>query len=374
MYRRVGGLALLALLLALAFVPNTARADLGALCWSDPTSGPPGTKFAIYCTGFSPNTHVNAYVVEPDGRAVSAGQVVGFISNAQGGDILTDKDGNASFWWQSQDGSEEQPAGGTFAHQLGDWTWVVHELGLTQTIVTQGEVSVHIESVDRPQSGAVLSSETTDNQTFNFYGAGFVRDEFVNIWVSLPADCSGRSNVEAASADDPFYQGLFDGFFGPSTVKANEFGEINFPIAFSERACRGYYKVTAYSPKSGLGAINEILVGGNAILESLGIYINVTPSSVDALNPIVTILGSGWDAFEEINCWSTRPDGRSFALGTVKADASGSFAWDTHISGFDSFAPYASEEPGVWSVTCHAPADGHTALTTVIVHALTSDP
>lgn len=373
MYRRTGWLALIAALMLLAFGASSARADWGALCWSDPTSGPPGTKFGIYCTGFSPNTHVNAYVVEPDGRAISAGQVVGFVSNVDGGDILTDKDGNASFWWVSA-GGEAQPGGGSFAHQIGDWTWVVHQLGLTQSVVAQGQTTVTIESQSWDKSGAWLSYSSDDKANFSFWGSGFRRDEYVNIWVSMPANCSGRSNVEGASADDPYYQGLFDGFFGPNTVKANEYGEISFPISFSERACRGWYAASVYAPGSGYGAKVEFEVGGNAIIETLGQSISVTPSSVDALYPWVTILGSGWDSWAPVSCWSTRPDGRSFSLGTTKADASGYFAWDVAISGNDSFAPYASEEPGLWSMTCNDPTTGQTALTTVLVHALTSDP
>jgi len=323
--------------------------------------------------GFSPNTHVNAYVVEPDGRAVSAGQVFGFTSNVDGGDILTDQYGNASFWWASA-GGEALAGGGSFAHQLGDWTWVVHELGLTKSVVAEGQTTVHVESKDWIRYGGELTSSSDDKMNYTFYGRGFWRDEYVNIWVTMPADCSGRANVEAASADDPYYQGLFDGFFGPNTVKADEYGEITFPISFSERACRGWYKVSVYAPKSGYGTIAEFEVGGNAIVETLGQSISVTPDSVDALYPWITILGSGWNGYAPVSCWSTRPDGRSFGLGTAKADANGSFAWDVAISGNDSFAPYASEEPGLWSVTCNDSTSGHTALTTVLVHALTSDP
>jgi hypothetical protein len=346
----------------------------GASCASDPVSGPPGTHFNVHCTGFSGNTYVNAYVVEPDGRAVSAEQIVGFVSNVGGGSILTNAAGEASFTWQSQDGRQEQPGGGTFAHQLGDWTWVVHELGLAKTVVAQGQATVRIEAYHWEQTGATLHSETVDYALHTFRGSGFWRDEYINIWVSLPLNCSGRANVEGASADDPLFQGLFDGFIGPNTVKANERGEIEFSILFTTRACRGYYKVTAYAPGSGYGAIAEIAVGGDAILESFGVSITAVPDSIDALDPILTLLGDGWGADAQVNCWSTRPDGRSFNLGTAKADAAGHFAWDVHISGFDSYAPLASEEPGLWSITCRAPGAGDTALTRVMVHALTSDP
>lgn len=374
MLRRVGLCSTLILLLALALAARASAAASGALCSADPFAGPPGTRFHLVCSGFSPNTYLNAYLVEPDGRAVSGGQVVGFTSNVGNGNILTDKDGNAEFWWQSQNGSIEQPGGGAFAHQLGQWTWVVHELGPNRAVTIQGEVSIRIQAYAWEQSGATLTATSTNLMNYGFSGAGFVRDEYVNIWVTLPPNCSGRANVEGASADDPFFQGLFDGFFGPSTVKANERGEISFSIVFTARACRGLYSVTTYAPGSGYGAITQIEVGGQAVPNSPGAAIAAMPSSLDALNPVLTILGSGWSAGDAVNCWSTRPDGRSFAVGNVTADAGGTFALDALISGGDSFAPLASEEPGVWSLTCRAPGTGKTALTQVTVHALTVDP
>lgn len=375
MHRRVPVLIFTFILAFAALVSTVAPARAaGATCSSDPTAGPPGTNFTITCAGFTPNTHVNAYVVEPDGRAVTASQVVGFHSNAANSDILTDASGNATFTWASQDGRTELFGGGAFADQIGDWTWVVHELGLAQTVVAEGQVKMTIQAFHWTQTGAALAAQTTDDNLFSFSGTGFTRDEYVNLWVSLPANCSGRDNVEASSADDPLFQGLFDGFIGPNTVKADETGTISFTIFFTSRACRGTYSVSAYALGSGNGAITQIRVGGDAISETPGVSVDAVPDSIDALNPVLTLLGDGWGSSTQINCWSTRPDGRSFTLGTVQADAAGHFAWDVHISDSDSFSPFASEEPGLWSITCRAPGSGATALTKIMVHALTSDP
>lgn len=372
MYRRVLLLALVAVLVGLALASPTQAA--GASCWSDPVSGPPGTSFYIYCAGFSANTHLNTYVVEPDGRAVSGGQVTGFASNLGNGDILTDAYGEANFVWHSQDGGQALQFGGSFSHQLGAWTWVVHELGSNQSVVAQGKTTVVVQANAYDTSGAALDVTTNDHQTFWVYGSGFWRDEIVNVWVTLPAACSGRANVEAAGADDPAIQGLYDGFSGPSNVKADEEGNIVFPLEFSSRACLGWYSVTARALGSGYGAIADFEVKGDAVTETLDRWIQVTPDSVSALNPWVTVDGGGWDAWEGINCWSTRPDGRTFSLGTVTADGSGYFSWSGHLSNNDSFSPFASEEPGMWYVTCRSPGDGHTALTSLWVMALASDP
>lgn len=373
MRRWLGGLFFAVLMSAMWF-GQSASADSGAQCAADPVSGAPGTKFTMTCTGFAPNTYVNAYVVEPDGRAIGGMQVVGFTSNVGNGNILTDADGAARFVWQSEGGTRELGGGGSFAHQLGNWTWVVHQLGAAQSIVRSAQVQLTIEAANWEQVGASLSATSNHWSSFNFSGSGFWRDEYVNLWVTLPPNCSGRSNVEGASADDPYFQGLFDGFFGPNTVKANERGEIAFTIVFTARACRGEYHATAYAPGSGYGAITAFQVSGDALTLSSNRRILAVPTAVNALNPALTILGSQWEANQAVSCWSTRPDGRTFDLGTVKSDAGGSFALDTHISGFDSIAPYASEEPGVWSVTCRAVGGGGAALTNVTVHALTVDP
>lgn len=369
MHRKIGLFMLLACtFLGLGLLATPAQAA-GAKCWSDPTSGPPGTSFYIWCSGFSPNIHVNVYVVEPDGRAVSAAQITGFTSNVGGASILTDLAGNAAFWWHSAGGGNQG-----FAHQIGTWTWVVHELGPGNTVVAQGTTSVTIESVAAPLSGAKLYASTSDWMTWSFTGSGFARDETVNVWVSLPANCSGRLNVEAALADEPAIQGLFDGFVGPSNVKADEGGNIAFTIVFSSRACRGFYTVSARALGSGAGAEVTIEVRGGSVAESVGASLTVVPDSVDALNSNITLLGSGFGASTVVNCWATRPDGRTFKVGDVKTDAGGSFALTAHASGMDSFAPYASEEPGWWAATCRAPSNGTTAIARFLVYGLTSDP
>src|SRR5262249_47924174 len=156
------------------------------------------------------------------------GQVVQFSSNVGNGNLMTDAEGNASFVWHTQNGTVEQPGGGTFGHQIGQWIWVVNELGLGQTIVNQAQTPVTIQGKPWNGTGASLNVASGNPDVFDFSGSGFVRDEYVNVWVTLPPNCSGRSNVEGASADDPFYQGFFDGFSGPNTVKANERGNISF--------------------------------------------------------------------------------------------------------------------------------------------------
>lgn len=372
--RRVGFISLLFTLCALILHSAPAHAA-GASCTVEPASGPPGTRFQIYCTGFTPNTHLNTYVVEPDGRAVSGAQVVGFRSVLGAtGSARSDPYGNAWFWWQSQDGREPLPFGGTFAHQLGDWTWVIHELAPGGAVALQGQVTVHLENSPWEQSGARLAVSSKDKVNWDFVGIGFLPNEAVNTWVTLPVNCSGRTDVEAASAEDPWLSGVFDGFYGPSVVKADEDGNIEFSVLFRPEACRGEYKLTAYAPGSGRGAEVAFTVEGMVPQLGSGQTLMTAPATVDALAPRLTLLGSGFSANAQVNCWTTRPDGRSFAVGTARTDASGSFALDTSASGGDSNAPLASEEPGIWSATCRVPNTDDAAFAVFTVFALTSDP
>src|SRR4051794_306432 len=63
--------AALALLGLGAMAAPAAHAGTQATCWTDPTSGPIGTVFTVYCAGFSRDTILNTYYVEPDGAAIA---------------------------------------------------------------------------------------------------------------------------------------------------------------------------------------------------------------------------------------------------------------------------------------------------------------
>ncbi len=365
MYRRLG--LYIAVVIAFLFVVTPAHATGGATCSSTPVSGPPGTAFTFTCTGFSPNTIVNAYVAEPDGRAIGGSQVSGFISNLGNGSIVTDKTGTATFTWQTAGGG----AAG-YAVQFGTWTWVVHELGKGGQVVTEGQTSIDITALAAIQSGALLSVTPSTGTIFNFTGANFAPFEMVNTWVTLPLGCSGRSNVEGASAAEPLIQGYYDGFYGPNTVKADKDGNIAFSLVFYPQACRGFYAVTAHALGSDRGGTASFEVIGSAVKPDA--LLTAAPSAVNATAPFLTLLGSGFVGGTQVNCWTTRPDSRDFEVGTATVDSSGNFVLSIHASGFDSVWPFSSEEPGVWYATCGAPSGGTTAITSFMVTSLTSDP
>lgn len=349
----------------------------GASCTASPGAGEPGTVFAFECSGFSPNTYMNVYVVEPDGRALSAGVMTGYHSNVGSyvyadGSVRTDLAGNASFWWASEGG-----AAYGFSHQIGTYTWVATQPGPAGSVLAQGQVTIELTSVQAPQAGASLWVASQDGYSFTFSGSGFTPLENVNIWTSVPATCSGRNNADPASAVEPRIQGGFEGLAGPNTVRASLAGYIDFTIDFKEVACLGEYGVTARALTSGAGGIVWIKLSGNAVTTSTGATLWVSPDILPANAPYLTIYASGFPADTNVNCWTTRPDGRAFRVGladSAHVDASGNFSLAVHASDFDSFVPYATEEPGVWFATCREGLSGTTAIATFTLYALESDP
>ncbi len=366
MRRSVGLIILFALLFLPLLLAGPVHAAT-ATCSANPVSGPPGTAFSITCSGFTGNAVVNSYVVEPDGRAVSGSQIVGFTSNIGNGSVLTDSAGRAAFVWQSAGGG----AAG-FADQIGTWTWVVHELAPGGIIAAEGHVAVQVTGNPVSYAGAALTVEPAAGTTFNFTGSGFVPLEVANIWVTTPANCSGRIDVEGASALEPSVQGLLDGLLGPSSVKADSAGNIAFSLVFTPRACRGIYAVTARALGSGIGGTVNFQVTGNAITTNASLA--AMPDTVTAIAPFLTLLGSGFNPGGKVNCWTTRPDGRAFDVGGASVESGGTFSLSIHASGFDSFWPFSSEEPGIWYATCAAPGGGTIAVTSFMVTSLTSDP
>ncbi len=84
---------LLFILAALAMVATPAQAEKGNLvCSVSPAHGPVGTTFSITCSGFSANTILNIYAVEPDGRT-SGLNIYGFFPTS----VKTDATGTAGF-------------------------------------------------------------------------------------------------------------------------------------------------------------------------------------------------------------------------------------------------------------------------------------
>jgi hypothetical protein len=251
----------LAALVALALVPHSALAG-GNLCVADPASAPVGTDINITCSGYSANTWINVYAVEPDGRA-SGIDIYGFFPT----NIKTNAAGVAAFRFTT-----EFP--GAFSAAVGKYTFVVQQIGLGHTILVENHVDVTVAARAENYTGAFLTS-TVDSSPASgsdvaFVGGGFDPFENVNTWVSQPAaaNCSGLGIDQLSlGALGTNSSSLWS---GPGTVKADAAGDIAFSVHFNPSACIGVYTLTARALGSGRAAESSFTIDGKSVTASKG--------------------------------------------------------------------------------------------------------
>ncbi len=320
-------------LLGLAVVPQTnvyAAAD--ATCSSDPSSGPVGTTFVLTCWGYTPNSYVYAYMVEPTGVATSLWSASGAIK--------VDENGSITY---------EQPTkfGNDFALQVGTWGFVAEELGLAKTVLHRGETWFTITGGTEDVGGAVLTASpstvhkpekayshlefiglnlltTEPGETSVLSGSGFMPGEVVSFWVE-PAgggcpSMTQHNSVNAglvvptvgglfinADINQPIYDGVGSQAFGD--IKADAGGNVSAQVAFYVYACEGPWRFVARGNTSGYGAETWITVIGNTVATDA--WLSADPTSASAMYGVVNFSGSGFGANEHITCWITSPQGRT---------------------------------------------------------------
>lgn len=356
-YLKLAAIALAIIALGLAVRPANAAGS----CWVSPgDSAPVGTTFWISCDGYEPNVYTNVYAVEPDGRASSI-NIYGFFPEV----VKADEHGVATFYFKTE-------YDGYYSTAVGHYTFVIHALGLGNAVINEHKVHINVESRAENNSSAWLYNKV-DGRDVWFWGGGFAPWEQVNVWVTQPdgAKCSGlgidQLTLGALGA------GSSSLWYGPETVKADAAGDISFGMHFNSSACIGDYMVTVRGPSTWTAAETGFTINGNSVTETGDVWVKVTPDSVPAYGSYLTIWGGGFHAYEGVNCWFTRPDGRvlSFINVDAKTDASGSFAVGAWL---DDFPPYTSTEPGTWHVTCATPDRVHLGIASFTVYALQTDP
>ena len=340
--------ALFALLLTAsigAFATPAQAATPVPNCTVSPSSGPVGTKFGLSCWGFSPNTIINIYAVEPDGRD-SGLNIYGFFPT----ELKTSAAGKVSFTFATK-------FPGLFSVPPGTYIFIVQQLGPGNTVAYADYAVVTVTGAGQNLGNASLSvvevtrSSDLPNRVFAFSGSGFVPGEAVNNWVTQPpaTECSGlgidQLTLGALGLDSSSL------WFGPGTVKADGSGHISFTATFRPSACRGTYALTSYALVSGRGAFVTFDVTGVSVTQAGVATVWVSPNPVPSYHSDHTVYGSGFPANTGVSCWYTRPDGRVLAFIGVnaKTNGGGSFSAKGHL---DDFPPYTSTEPGWWFVTC----------------------
>lgn len=341
------------ILSVVTLIPTGTALAATAQCTADPVHGRPGTVFSFVCSGFSPNTWVNVWTVDPSGVAQSGNNAIGSVDNTK-----TDEQGVARFSWVSP----AHETGWYFATELGDWLWYANELCNGQPCIV-GSAKVQIDSGGEVVSGANLAVTPNpvllgDNEigyvTFGINGSGFAPYEYVNLWLTQPELCDRSAFSFSMSAMDI------------GTVKADGSGSFSTGYPLSVYNCVGNYTVTARALGSGRGAEAPFLLQGNGIKGTYGDTntLVVSPDRVvgdlGLFAAAFTVSGSGYEPNEPISCRTTRPDSRGAFPFFGKANEDGTLSLTTGGFAVDSYWPYYAAQTGLWRVTCHGDKSGVT--------------
>ncbi|MGE5139916.1 MAG: hypothetical protein ACM3JD_10660 [Rudaea sp.] len=352
-----------------AFLPSLASpasaADL--TCVADPSSGPPGTTFGLTASGFSPNTMVWLYAVEPDGTAFSDPTF-----NAFGGGAKANADGVVSFTFVSRFSVYDIP----IARALGDWTLVVQELGLGGSTVHQAECKVNIAAGTPAQlTGAALAvnpAVAVVGTDVVVTGSGFEANEPVNLWVSPPQGCSSWA-FELPNV--PPYHYSAASAYGQDSIKTTSEGEfIYFLPTYSLLTCHGEWTISAFAPRSGFGATATYTIVGRATPG--GAVLTVNPEVAVARGALLTFSGSGYTPNGVASCWETRPEGTVRFIDSVPSNGGGEIGFNL-ITGMDDAAlemHYSEGSAGQYAMTCRDNATGVTGEAQYLLSGLPVDP
>lgn len=399
-------LALFVMMLLSVFVfTGTTQAAGGVDCSADPNVAVVGSAIHLVCTGFDRDAIVNAYVVEPTGfsevgRSNYAVCLVGTRTQTfYNSTAKADESGTAAYVWYTQDGSGKgnpcEYYG--YANQLGTYTVVVQQLDGHGGIKSAGKVDVTLTGNGETVSGAQVHVDEVvySGDDFMVHGSGFSPNEYVNVWFTTPASCSGMAwwyYTGVSAFDASRWEGA--GVYGPGSIKTDENG--NFTADYSAQdhdgayPCLGSWSVTARALGSGLGGEAQFTMQGKSIAGNAWLWTDETNVPAigqkyacwgggDDCGIAVTVHGSGFPSNSAVNCWFTRPDGvvlyglvpganSDDSHAAFKTDGSGGFSG--LVTSWTSDIGYQGEQPGTWHVSCGTPDQKYSGAASFNVYSL----
>lgn len=397
--------ALFALFLAgILFLTLTVLAPAPALagsidCSADPSSATLGSLVRITCAGFDPNTLVNVYVAEPTGFSevgysnYSACILGTRAPNDYRATSKTDEHGVGVFLWYTQNGKNTCPNTdyNGYANQIGTYTVVVQELA-PGGIKYAGKTNVTLNGFSESYNGASVWTDATavSGGWLNVYGSGFAPNEYVNVWFTRPADCSGLGDwyYTGVSAFSPS-EWSGGGVSGADSVKADSAGNFAATYLLKDKPtgnaypCLGQWSVTARAPGSGVGGETVFTITGNRIDETASVWTD--EASVPSIGQpydcgnkgcgiAVHINGSGFPGGSPVSCWFTRPDGVvsiGYAVeGAPGIKVAGDGTFKSVRLTYTSEVTYQGEQPGEWAVTCGTLDGKYVGIAHFTVYAL----
>lgn len=341
------------LLLSFFVLPTaTTFAAADATCVSNPPSGAIGTVFVITCSGYSPNTGVFAYLVEPTGTALGP-------HFWGGGAAKTDGSGTVTYAIPSRFGNIVTMA-------YGQWHIAVEQLGLAKSVVHRGETSWNVTGGTGGVSGAHL--ETTPYIQHKYVdpsviiGSGFQPFEMVSLWIEFARGQCATVTLHFPTGNEVDAGGIST--FGLGDVKADASGafSITLPPAAGDN-CEGTYHYVARGNASGRGAAAEFILTGNVVHPTIAMQAFPAVQSAAPGN-LISFTGSGFRGGEPVSCWVTERNGHTVSVPDTKADSAGSIAFSITTGAINSYyalgIPLSSSEGplGVWHMTCRGDLSG----------------
>lgn len=354
-----------ALVASLVSIPALSVQASSGACSISPSSGTAGDYFVVTADGFTPNAWLWKYAVEPDGTAFSDP-----YQQAFGGTVKADSDGKVAFVFET---AFNQFGLVDIARGLGKWTIVIQELAPGGAILRQVECSLTLHGPDAPLGGAWLAVSPAagyPDTAFLITGSGFDPLEYVNLWLSPPVNCSGFGY----ELDLTEYFGVSASAISHDTVKADADGNIASTFyASTPYTCTGEWSVSARALGSGHGAIAHFSVVGYPAPDAT-LWLDVSPDMVYAWADTLAVSGSGFDPFENVNCWYTRPEGTVRELPEQKADGSGNLGF-AFTTGYDTGDyNYSEGSLGMYYMTCKGEASGEAGIASFWLVGLATDP
>lgn len=347
MLRHLTALALIVVLTATIFFSLSRSAQAaGGSCSANPSSAPVGTTFQLSASGFTPNTPLFAYAVDPNGTAFSDPNF-----NAFGGSLKSNLSGNVSFSFASRFSVQDL----AIARSFGTWQLVVQELGPGGTIANQATCSLTVtpNGADAPMGASLQAMPDTApvGSEVIIYGSNFTPGELVNLWVSPPPGCAsfgyGFPNI--------LLQHATASAFSQDDVRADGAGQFAYIFPTDRTyACPGNWALSANAPVSKKGAIAFFKLTPQGVFEAGQPALVPQSTTVDARGGSLGFYGWHFLPNSLVSCWLGRPDLTVRFVDNYQTNSAGVFSF-IYQTGFDDVAHavhYSEGAMGTYTMSC----------------------
>lgn len=353
-------LALLLLASVLVFFPlPVAYADGG--CIASPSQGEVGTTFSLAAGGFTPNTPLFSYAVDPNGTAFSDPNF-----NAFGGNLKSSANGTVAVDFRTRFDVQEF----TIARAYGTWQVVIQQLGQGNTVAYQVICSFTVTPNDEgaPQGANLVAmpNNAPVGSEIVFYGSGFPAGQIVNLWVSPPLGCTSF----AYGYPHILLQYSTASAYAQDNVRADGAGQFAYKFPTDRTyTCPGDWAMSAYAPSSKVGAVAYLTLTPQGVFEPGQPVLVAASPSVAARGGSLALNGWYFMPNSVVSCWLGRPDMTLRFLANYQTNTAGAFAF-VFETGWDdeNFQLHYSEGTlGNYTISCRDNENGTEASTSFLL-------